>query len=103
MGGLTLKRDVESNAMLKRVKIPERRVAIKWFECRHRNARRVCSWPPSVFMAHTRKLTDSGSDTSRTYTHTHAGVHRVALTIFGPFWNVWRTRPLAIRLLHVLN
>jgi len=32
--GVTLKRDVESNAMLKRVKIPERRVAIKWFECR---------------------------------------------------------------------
>lgn len=27
----SLKRDVESNVMLKRVKIPERRVAIKWF------------------------------------------------------------------------
>lgn len=29
--GDSLKRDVESNVMLKRVKIPERRVAIKWF------------------------------------------------------------------------
>lgn len=49
--GDSLKRDVESNVMLKRVKIPERRVAIKWLLPRD-FSQYACprsSSPPSVY------------------------------------------------------